>query len=115
MDIDAGIKIARRIKAGSFMINNSIQSGGCFTLPFGGDGKSGVDRLQGEQSYFKYVASKSLVICPKSAADLWMPIGTDGDKAVWGLVKLFNGRSVGERISGLLSFLRFKPKGIKYS
>jgi len=37
--------IARQLRTGSVMVNNALQSGGCVTLPFGGDGHSGIGRV----------------------------------------------------------------------
>ncbi|TFH28895.1 MAG: aldehyde dehydrogenase family protein, partial [Myxococcales bacterium] len=110
-DIKAGEAIARRMRTGSVMVNNALQSGGCVTLPFGGDGDSGVGRAQGEQAYFHYVATKSVMTCPNSVEALWMPYASTTEGFFKGVGKLFNGRGVAERASGLMSLIRNRPRG----
>lgn len=109
-DITAGQAIARRVRAGSVMVNNAVQSGGCVTLPFGGEGESGVGRVQGEQAYYHYVATKSVMTCPRSVQSLWMPYGAGAASLARGATKLFSGRSIGERLSGVLDVIRNRPR-----
>jgi acyl-CoA reductase-like NAD-dependent aldehyde dehydrogenase len=110
-DRTAGQAIARRMRTGSVMINNAIQSGGCVTLPFGGDGDSGVGRAQGEQAYYHYVATKSVMTCPDSVESLWMPYAPTTEGFFKAVGKLFNGRDLAERASGLLNLVRNRPRG----
>ncbi len=110
-DKAAGEAIARRIRAGSVMVNNAVQSGGCVTLPFGGDGDSGVGRAQGEQAYFHYVATKSVMTSPDSTESLWMPYEPNTPSFFKGLVKLFYGSSLGDRASGLANLVKNRPRG----
>lgn len=93
------------------MVNNALQSGGCVTLPFGGDGDSGVGRAQGEQAYYHYVATKSVMSSPDSAEALWMPYESTTEGFFKGVGKLFNGRGIAERASGLVSLIRNRPRG----
>ena len=109
-DVKAGEAIARRLRTGSVMVNNALQSGGCVTLPFGGDGDSGVGRAQGEQAYYHYVATKSVMISPDSAEALWMPYSSTTEGFFKGVGKVFNGRGLSERASGLLSLIRNRPR-----
>ncbi len=104
-DIKRAKKMAGRLRGGHIMINNAVQSGGCATLPFGGEGDSGVGRLSGEQAFFNWVAQKSLMQSPKSSKDLWMPYPAAAEKMVMGLAKGFYGRSIGERLTGWANFL----------
>jgi len=108
-DEGAGEAMARRIRAGSVMVNNAVQSGGCVTLPFGGEGESGVGRVQGEQAFYTYVATKSVMTCPKSVENLWMPYEKGFDTLAKGLTKVFSGRNIGERISGVIDVVRTWP------
>jgi len=110
-DRAAGLELARRMRAGSVMINNAVQSGGCVTLPFGGAGDSGVGRVQGEAGYFNYVSPKSLMTSPRSAANLWMPYGDGAEAMIAGLGRLLHGRSLRERLAGGFDFLRNLPRG----
>jgi acyl-CoA reductase-like NAD-dependent aldehyde dehydrogenase len=110
-DTKAGEAIARRLRTGSVMVNNALQSGGCVTLPFGGDGDSGVGRAQGEQAYYHYVATKSVMSSPDSAEALWMPYESTTEGFFKGVGKLFNGRGLAERASGLVSLIRNRPRG----
>ena len=110
-DKAAGEAIARRIRTGSVMVNNAVQSGGCVTLPFGGDGDSGVGRAQGEQAYFHYVATKSVMTSPDSTESLWMPYEPNTPGFFKGLVKLFYGSSLGDRAAGLASLIKNRPRG----
>ena len=103
--------IARQLRTGSVVGNNALQSGGCVTLPFGGDGDSGVGRAQGEQAYCHYVATKSVMISPDSAEALWVPYASTTEGFFKGAGKLFNGRGIAERASGLVSLIRNRPRG----
>ena len=93
------------------MVNNAVQSGGCVTLPFGGDGDSGVGRAQGEQAYFHYVATKSVMTCPASTESLWMPYEPTTAGFFKGLTKVFYGLKPGDKAAGLLSVIRNRPRG----
>ncbi len=104
-DIKMAGKMAGRLKGGHVMINNAVQSGGCATLPFGGEGDSGLGRLSGEQAFFNWVAPKSLMQSPKSSKDLWMPYHSNAEKMILGLAKGIYGRSLGERIIGWGTFV----------
>jgi acyl-CoA reductase-like NAD-dependent aldehyde dehydrogenase len=109
-DEAAGEAMARRIRAGSVMVNNAVQSGGCVTLPFGGEGESGVGRVQGEQAFYTYVATKSVMTCPKSTENLWMPYDAGSAALAKGFTKVFSGRRVSERVSGVVDVIRNWPR-----
>ena len=109
-DEAAGEAMARRIRAGSVMVNNAVQSGGCVTLPFGGEGESGVGRVQGEQAFYTYVATKSVMTCPKSTENLWMPYDAGSAGLAKGFTKVFSGRRVSERVSGVVDVIRNWPR-----
>ncbi len=109
-DVAKGEAMARKIRAGSVMVNNAVQSGGCVTLPFGGEGESGVGRVQGEQAFYTYVATKSVMTSPKSVANLWMPYAAGTETLAKGLAKVFSGRRVSERISGAVDVIRNWPR-----
>jgi len=109
-DEAAGEAMAKRIRAGSVMVNNAVQSGGCVTLPFGGEGESGVGRVQGEQAYYTYVATKSVMTCPKTVENLWMPYDARSETLAKGFTKIFSGRRVSERISGVVDVIRSWPR-----
>jgi acyl-CoA reductase-like NAD-dependent aldehyde dehydrogenase len=109
-DEAAGEAMARRIRAGSVMVNNAVQSGGCVTLPFGGEGESGVGRVQGEQAFYTYVAPKSVMTSPKSVANLWMPYDAGSAGLAKGFTKVFSGRRVSERVSGVADVIRNWPR-----
>jgi len=109
-DEAAGEAMARRIRAGSVMVNNAVQSGGCVTLPFGGEGESGVGRVQGEQAFYTYVATKSVMTSPKSVANLWMPYAPGAETLAKGFTKVFSGRGVRERVSGAVDVIRNWPR-----
>jgi len=108
-DKDAGVALARRIRAGSVMVNNAVQSGGCVTLPFGGEGESGVGRTQGEMGYFNYVAPQSVMTCPDATANLWMPYHDGVVPMVTSMVRMFHGRSILERARGAVGVTRHRP------
>jgi acyl-CoA reductase-like NAD-dependent aldehyde dehydrogenase len=110
-DRAAGEAVARRMRTGSVMVNNAIQSGGCVTLPFGGDGDSGVGRAQGEQAYYHYVATKSVMTCPNSVEALWMPYAATTTGFFKGVGNLFYGHGIVERAGGLLNLIRNRPRG----
>ncbi|MEM8607788.1 MAG: aldehyde dehydrogenase family protein [Myxococcota bacterium] len=110
-DAAAGEAIARRLRTGSVMVNNAIQSGGCVTLPFGGDGDSGVGRAQGEQAYFHYAATKSFMVSPKGTESLWMPYEATTPGFFKGLTRLFYGSKPANRAAGLVNMIRNRPRG----
>lgn len=110
-DKRAGEALARRIRSGSVMVNNALQSGGCVTLPFGGDGDSGVGRAQGEQVYYHYVATKSVMTSPDSTESLWLPYESTTPGFFKGLVRLFYGFNLFDRAAGLLSLIKNRPRG----
>ncbi|MEM7136275.1 MAG: aldehyde dehydrogenase family protein [Myxococcota bacterium] len=110
-DTSAGEALARRIRTGSVMVNNAVQSGGCVTLPFGGEGDSGVGRAQGEQAYFHYVATKSVMTSPNSSESLWMPYELTTRDFFKGLTKLFYGTKPADRAAGLVNLIRNRPRG----
>jgi acyl-CoA reductase-like NAD-dependent aldehyde dehydrogenase len=109
-DEATGQAMARRIRAGSVMVNNAVQSGGCVTLPFGGEGESGVGRVQGEQAFYTYVATKSVMTSPKSVANLWMPYTPGAETLAKGFTKVFSGRGIQERMSGIVDVVRNWPR-----
>ncbi len=108
-NVRAGEALARRIRAGSVMINNAVQSGGCVTLPFGGEGESGIGRVQGEEGFYNYVRRQSLMTCPRSVKDLWMPYHDGAEQMIRGLTRTLHGRGVGERVRGAVDFVRNFP------
>ncbi len=108
-DVRAGEALARRVRAGSVMINNAVQSGGCVTLPFGGEGESGVGRVQGEEGFFNYVRKQSLMTCPRSVRDLWMPYHEGAEQMIRGLTRALHGRRALERVGGAIDFVRNFP------
>ena len=110
-DKKAGESVARRVRTGSVMVNNALQSGGCVTLPFGGDGDSGVGRAQGEQAYYHYVATKSVMTCPDSTESLWMPYEPTTPGFLKGLIRLFYGSNRTDRAGGLVSLIKNRPRG----
>nr|WP_232296532.1 aldehyde dehydrogenase family protein [Plesiocystis pacifica] len=109
-DTAAGEALARRLRAGSVMINNAMQIGGCATLPFGGDGDSGVGRAQGEQVFFHYVATKSVMTSPGSSASLWMPYGPEAQRFFRGLSRTFYASKLGARAAGIYDLIVGRPQ-----
>jgi succinate-semialdehyde dehydrogenase/glutarate-semialdehyde dehydrogenase len=105
-DIDTAYRMMRQLKVGHVMINNAVQSGGCATLPFGGERDSGVGRLSGEQAFFNWVSQKSVMASPKMAKELWMPYKQGSDKVSMGLVKAIYGDSIRNRFTGIWEFLK---------
>jgi len=105
-DIEAAYRMMRRLKVGHVMINNAVQSGGCATLPFGGERESGVGRLSGKQAFFNWVSQKSLMVSPKMAKELWMPYQQGAEKLSIGLVKAIYGHSIRNRVTGIWQFLK---------
>lgn len=105
-DLARGRAVARRFRSGSCMVNNAIVSGGCVTLPFGGQGESGLGRLQGEQSYYNYTAPRSIMVSRAASQRAWMPYRSGAQAQVLALARMFYGRGLGERIRGLVGLLR---------
>lgn len=103
-DTDAGEKLARRIKAGSVMVNGAAAAAGCPSLPFGGDGQSGVGRALGEMGFYNYCSPRSLMRAPggKAGEIGWMPYGKKSADFILGLGRFMYSSTIGGRISGAI-------------
>lgn len=108
-DEAAALRMAGKLRTGSVMVNNATQSGGCVTLPFGGVGDSGLGHAFGEQGYFHYVRPKSVMVSPPNARELWMPYHEKATQMAKSIPKMMYGRSLGERIQGLVGYFRHRP------
>jgi acyl-CoA reductase-like NAD-dependent aldehyde dehydrogenase len=107
-DSDAGEELARRVRAGSVMVNGAAASAGCPTLPFGGDGLSGVGRALGEMGYINYTSPRSIMRMPGGPLGKlgWMPYGKKSESFMVAMAKVLYSDSVGKKIGGLSGLLR---------
>ena len=59
-DIERAMKIARRIRAGTFSVNGGVASGA--DMPFGGYKHSGLGREWGKAGFEEYLQTKALAL-----------------------------------------------------
>jgi len=74
-DKDKGVKIARRLDAGSVILNDSSVTYGALELPFGGMKSSGLGRVNGEDGLRGYCRSQPILINRFNQAEefVWYP------------------------------------------
>lgn len=104
-DEAAGEAIARKMRTGSVVINNALAQAGCITLPFGGNGDSGVGRSWAEAGFFNYTFAKGLLAMKPIPKLMWMPYGKHSEKMMLGFAKLLNAGSLGKKFEGLREFI----------
>ncbi len=106
-DVEKGVELAKRMQTGGVMINNSVQIGGCITLPFSGYKQSGMGFLQSEDAYFNFVNRKSIMSHTESLAkDTWMPYKANSVAVTKGLIGMLFGDSIKARAGALVDYLR---------
>jgi succinate-semialdehyde dehydrogenase/glutarate-semialdehyde dehydrogenase len=107
-DLAEGERLARKVEAGSVMVNNACASAGCPSLPFGGDGMSGVGRALGEMGFYEYTSPRSVMVAPKGKLGEigWMPYGPNSDKFILSVAMANYGRSLGEKIKGFRGMMK---------
>lgn len=107
-DTAEGERLARRIRSGSVMINNAAASAGCPSLPFGGDGHSGVGRALGEMGFYNYCSPRAVMRAAggKAGEIGWMPYKKNSADFILGLGRFMYASSLVEKVSGLLQALK---------
>lgn len=106
-DRERGWRLARRLEAGSVMLNDCASNYGFPELPFGGVKESGFGRTHGEEGLraFARPRSEAEPNLALSREPHWFP---GADRVDWAraLVKLLHGRGVAGRLGGLARALR---------
>lgn len=107
-DSATGEELARKIRTGSVMINGACASAGCPTLPFGGDGHSGVGRALGEMGYLNYTSPRSILKMPGGPGGQlgWMPYPKGSRDFIIGLARGLYSDSLGKKISGFRAAMK---------
>ena len=103
-DAQRGERLARRIHAGTVMINDVISCFGISEAPHGGVKSSGIGRTHGrfgldEMVRLKYIDSD---LIPRMKKVWWYAYGADFARQIEGLLDMQFGRGIAARISGAL-------------
>jgi succinate-semialdehyde dehydrogenase/glutarate-semialdehyde dehydrogenase len=99
-----GEAMARRIKAGTVMINDMISCFGISEAPHGGFKQSGIGRTHGEMGLAEMVQVKYIDsdLLPNMKKVWWYGYGNTFQHQAEGLVQAFYGRRWSDRLKGFL-------------
>lgn len=108
-----GEGLAGRIKSGVVMINDHLMSHGMAETPWGGFKNSGIGRTHGsvgmaEMTEVQCVVHDRLPLVQRNM--WWHPHGPAIYKGMRGLLEFVGGRSLGQRIKGLLALIWIWPR-----
>jgi len=110
-DRERARRIARKLEAGTVMINETLLTHGCPELPWQGCKKSGLGKVHSDQGLrdlcYPYHINEDTVLQPP-ASPFWQPYSGWMYNALLASVKALYGRGVGGRIDGLKQFFN-KP------
>ncbi len=103
-DSERGERLARRIHAGTVMVNDVVSCFGISEAPHGGFKSSGVGRAHGRFGLEEMVRVKYLDVdlMPRMKKLWWYGYGADFLRQMEGLLDMQFGRGIGERLSGAL-------------
>ena len=99
-----GEAMARQLKAGTVMINDMISGFGISEAPHGGLKQSGIGRTHGEMGLAEMVQVKYIDtdLLPNMKKVWWYGYGNTFQQQAMGLVQALYGRSLAERLKGLI-------------
>lgn len=103
-----GAAVARRLEAGTVLINDAMAVVGMADVPYGGVKSSGVGRMHGVHGLEDCVQSMPVVddIFPRWHQAWWFGYGAEHLERVRAYQRLAHGRTLGERLGGLLGTIR---------
>lgn len=105
-DIDRGIRVARRLRAGGVSVNDTHSHWSVPGLPMGGLGESGYSRVHGEEGLLEFTRTRSLLVnrWPLKRDLWWYPYSDFSKRLIRALIRL-DGRSGLRRITGAMGAL----------
>jgi acyl-CoA reductase-like NAD-dependent aldehyde dehydrogenase len=113
-DRSRALRVARRIEAGTVMINDAVSVAGMADVPHGGVKASGFGRSHGRHGLEECVRVKAIVDDRFTywRQPWWFGYSPNGVQDVDGYARATHGRTLRERLSGLLPMLRlvFRPQ-----
>jgi succinate-semialdehyde dehydrogenase/glutarate-semialdehyde dehydrogenase len=100
-----GEAIARRIRAGTVMVNDAISAFGIAEAPHGGFEQSGIGRAHGEMGLAEMVLMKyvDVDLLPRMPKVWWYGYSKKFQEQMSGFVDMLFGRGLGPRIKGAIS------------
>jgi len=108
-----GQRLARQIKAGVVTVNDHLMSHGLAETPWGGFKHSGIGRTHGAAGMAEMTQPQCIVqdFMPKVKKNFWWhPHGPQIYQGLRGIIDLLYGRSLGQRLWGLLKLMRVFPR-----
>jgi acyl-CoA reductase-like NAD-dependent aldehyde dehydrogenase len=108
-----GEALARRIKAGTVMLNDHLMSHGLHETPWGGFKQSGIGRTHGALGMAEMTQVQCIVHdrLPWARRNFWWhPYGPDIYLGMRGIIDLLYHRRLARRFKGLLRLLRVFPR-----
>lgn len=107
-DRERGMRLARRLRAGSVMLNDAVSVVGIAEVPHGGVGDSGYGRAHGVEGLLECVRTRSIVEdrLPRRAQPWWFPYSAAFARDVDAVLRVVHGRALRDRLSGLAGALR---------
>jgi len=106
-------QIARRIRAGVITVNDHLVSHGMAETPWGGLKASGFGRTHGRIGFNEMTQPQVVVhdILAFAKKNLWWhPYDQSLFRGLLGAMKLFHGRKLKDRLSGLIPLLKILPR-----
>lgn len=103
-----GLAVARRLEAGTVMINDAASVVGMTDVPYGGVKESGIGRMHGEAGLGEFVRLTAVVDDRFThwRQPWWYPYGAAHAEGIEAYAKLAHGGSLGERLRGLPGVVR---------
>ena len=103
-----GRRVAERLEAGSIALNDCVFTAGAPEVPHGGVKYSGIGRIHGIEGLMECTRTRTVVddILPRRAQPWWFGYGPGVVDDVDGYLRLTNGTTLLQRISGFRGTLR---------
>src|SRR5215472_8217670 len=100
-----GEAMARRIRAGTVMVNDAISAFGIAEAPHGGFEQSGIGRAHGEMGLAEMVLIKyvDVDLLPRMPKVWWYGYSKKFQEQMSGFVDMLFGRSLGARVKGAIA------------
>jgi succinate-semialdehyde dehydrogenase/glutarate-semialdehyde dehydrogenase len=100
--------IASRLAAGSVALNDVVSAVGVVELPHGGVGRSGHGRLHGDEALLECTRTRAVLddVLPALRNPWWFGYGAAQREDIGRFTGLIHGRTLGDRLRGLMATLR---------
>jgi len=93
--------LARKLRAGSILINDLIVPTADPRVPFGGRGASGYGTTRGAEGLLEMTAPKTVLVRHGKSIRHWLPTGTAHEPLFEGMIRSSHGRTWIERLKGV--------------